>query len=199
MKRCSAVVVMACFILFVMSGAACHRKGSENTESERMNHSEEAVRMETGLPDEADETPETVKEDRLDWPEITENGVDETLFLENLDIDVLETIAAELQALVEETVEEERENPEIVLSEGFVRVFESERYQRVVEMGDSAMKPLYWIIYKSPNAGMYEYICTMAFYELSGYDFLRGDGSFSWANSKEFVERFNEKILAERK
>ena len=63
----------------------------------------------------------------------------------------------------------------------------------MLEIGNPAMKPLYWIIYKSPNAGMYEYICAMALYELSGYDFLNEDGSLSWTNSKEFVERFNEK------
>lgn len=52
------------------------------------------------------------------------------------------------------------------------------------------MKPLYLILYKSPNAGMYEYICAQALYELSGYE-------FEWENSKEFLEKFNEKVLTE--
>lgn len=96
-------------------------------------------------------------------------------------------------------IEEERKNPEIVLSEGFTRVFKSERYNRVLDMGDSAMKPLYWIIYKSSNSGIYEYICAMALYELLGYNFSNEDGTLSWSNSKEFIERFDEKILTERK
>lgn len=147
---------------------------------------------------ESHESQETEKNETPDWSEITENGVDEELFLKNLDIDVLETVATELQALVEETIEEERTKPEIVLSEGFTRVFRSERYHRVLDRGNSAMKPLYWIIYKSPNAGMYEYICAMALCELSGYDFSNEDGALSWTNAREFLKRFDEKILAER-
>ena len=119
--------------------------------------------------------------------------------MENLDAEALETVAAELQTLVEEEVEAERTNPEIVITEGWTRVFDSQQYNKVLNMGESAMKPLYWIIYKSPNAGMYEYICATALYELSGYDFTNEDGSLTWVNSKEFLDRFNEKILSDRK
>ena len=108
-------------------------------------------------------------------------------------------VAAELQALVEEEAEAERENPEIVITEGWIRVFNSHQYTKVLNMGESAMKPLYWIIYKSPNAGMYEYICATALYELSGYDFTNEDGTLTWDNSKELLDRFNEKILNDRK
>lgn len=154
---------------------------------------------ESSLPSEYQDAPEGAEKERLDWPEITEDGVDEPLFLEHLDVEVLETVAAQLQALVDETVQEERENPEIVLSDGFTRVFQSKRYQSVLALGDSAMKPLYWIIYQSPNAGMYEYLCAMALYELSGYDFSNADGTLTWVNSKEFLERFNEAVLQEPK
>lgn len=143
-------------------------------------------------------TPEAAANEPLDWPEITEDGVDEELFYENLDKDVLETVAAELQALVDEEMAAEQENPEIVLAEGYTRVFASERYQNVLDMGEPAMKPLYFIIYKSPNAGMYEHICAMALYELSGYDFTKEDGTLSWANSQEFMEKFNAQMLADR-
>ena len=61
-----------------------------------------------------------------------------------------------------------------------------------------AMKPLYFIIYKSEKAGLYEYICSYALYELSGYNFTKEDGSLTWKNSKEFLERFNEKIIEDR-
>ena len=83
---------------------------------------------------------------------------------------------------------DEREHPEIVITEGWTRVFKSERYQKVLNMGSSAMKPLYLILHKSPNAGMYEYICAKALYELSGYDFY-------WVNSRKFLEEFNKKII----
>lgn len=145
------------------------------------------------------ESQETIETDFLSWLEITEDGVNEELFWENLDAEVLEAVATELQALVEAEVEAERANPEIVITEGWTRVFDSHQYNKVLNMGESAMKPLYWIIYKSPNAGMYEYICATALYELSGYDFTNEDGSLTWNNSKEFLDRFNEKILSDRK
>lgn len=134
----------------------------------------------------------------LDWPEITEEGVDEALFWEHLDIEMLEAVAFELQTLVDEEAEAERENPELVITEGFVRVFDSERYKKVLGLGEAAMKPLYWIIYKSSEAGLYEYICARALAELSGYPFENDDGTQTWTNSKEFLERFDEMVLERR-
>lgn len=135
----------------------------------------------------------------LDWSAISENGVDEALFLENLDLGTLEEIAEELQALVREEKEEERKNPELVLTEGWVRVFDSARYNKVLDMGQAAMKPLYWIIYKSPNTGIYEYICANALYELSGFDFSAEDGALTWSTSKELLEQFNKRIMEDKK
>ncbi len=142
-----------------------------------------------------EESPEGEESSSLDWPEITDEGVDEALFLEHLDIEMLEAVAFELQTLVDEEMEAERENPEIVITEGWVRVFDSDRYKKVLGMGEAAMKPLYWIIYKSPEAGMYEYICAAALAELSGYPLENDDGTQTWTNSKEFLERFDEMVL----
>lgn len=128
------------------------------------------------------------KEKEVTWEEITEDGVNEDLLLKNVDEELLTKIAMELQTLVDEEAEEERENPEIVITEGWTRVFKSDRYKKVLNIGNPAMKPLYLILYKSSNAGIYEYICANALYELSGFD-------FEWSNSKEFLEKFNEKIL----
>ena len=193
-------IFVSCFMLLAMAFlSACNSGGMENAGQKVTQCSEESGREDSPQQSENYEGPEIAEIEALDWPEIKKDGVDEELLWKNLDAGVLETVAAELQALVEETIEEERAHPEIVLSEGFPRVFRSARYSRVLEMGDCAMKPLYWIIYKSPNAGMYEYICAAALYELSGYDFTNEDGSLSWTNSKELVERFNEKLLTERK
>ncbi len=128
---------------------------------------------------------------KIEWNEISKNGIDEESLLKNLDTNILETISTEFQTLVNEETEEERTNPEIVITEGWTRVFKSERYKKVLNIGNAAMKPLYLIIYKSPNAGLYEYICANALYELSGYN-------FEWANSKEFLEKFNEQIIEDR-
>ncbi len=201
-----SLILMSCFLLFSMIFfSACNRNNTEHKELDIAQGLEESEQADSGTPAEGGEeqedstkTQETEGNEPLDWPEITEDGVDEELLYENLDKDVLEKVAAELQALAEETMKEEKENPEIVLSKGYVRVFKSERYNKVLSMGDSAMKPLYFIIYKSPNAGMYEHMCAMALYELSGYDFTKKDGSLTWATSKEFIESFNEKMLADR-
>lgn len=137
------------------------------------------------------DTPNTDVENKVKevtWEEITENGVNEELLFKNVDEELLTQIATELQTLVNEEAEEERKNPEIVITEGWTRVFKSERYKKVLNMGKPAMKPLYLIIYKSPYAGEYEYLCARILYELSGFE-------FEWANSREFLEKFNDKIL----
>ena len=124
----------------------------------------------------------------ITWEEITADGVNEELLLKNVDEEVLTQVATELQTLVSEATEEERRNPEIVITEGWTRVFEYERYKKVLNIGTLAMKPLYLILYKSPYAGEYEYLCARILYQLSGF-------KFEWTNSKEFLEKYNEKIL----
>ena len=52
------------------------------------------------------------------------------------------------QFLVEEELAEERENQEIILSEGFVRFFQKEPYLEVINMGNEAEMPLYYILYE---------------------------------------------------
>ena len=131
-------------------------------------------------------------EEKFTWDEITADGVDEELLFDNIDVETLNTIGKELQTLVDEETEAERANPEIVITEGWTRVFKSERYKRVLALGQAAMKPLYLIVYKSENAGAYEYICARALYELAGCD-------FNWVNSKDFLEKFNEKVISEKK
>ena len=61
--------------------------------------------------------------------------------------------------------------------------------RNVLNIGTPAMKPLYFIIYKSEKAGLYEYICSYALYELSGYNFTKEDGSLTWKNSKRIFRK----------
>lgn len=125
---------------------------------------------------------------KISWDEITKNGVNEELLIQNIDIDVLNEIGNELQTLVNEAYEEERANPEIIFTEGWARILEYDRFKKVVDIGDSAMKPLYLIIYKSQNRGVYEYLCAYALYKISGYDFF-------WSTTDEFMEKFNEEVI----
>lgn len=124
----------------------------------------------------------------ITWEEITANGVNEELLIKNVDKDILTEVSTELQALVAEAYEEERENPEILITEGWARVFNYERFKKVIDIGKPAMKPLYLIIYKSPNRGEYEYLCAYALYKISGYD-------FEWATTDEFMIKFNEYVV----
>ena len=119
---------------------------------------------------------------------ITANGVNEELLIKNVDKDILAEVSTELQILVDEAYEEERENPEILITEGWARVFNYERFKKVIDIGKPAMKPLYLIIYKSPNRGEYEYLCAYALYKISGYD-------FEWATTDEFMMKFNEYVV----
>lgn len=125
---------------------------------------------------------------KITWDEITKNGVNEELLIQNIDIDVLNEIGNELQTLVNEAYEEERANPEIIFTEGWARILEYDRFKKVVDIGVPAMKPLYLIIYKSQNRGIYEYLCAYALYKISGYDFF-------WSTTDEFMEKFNEEVL----
>lgn len=181
------LTIFLCGILLLFTG--CNQKTSIYTEHQVTT---ESGNLSTDVPSENRDEPSTdVQTKKIKWSEITEDGVNEGLLFENIDTTTLEAIASELQALVDETIEEERKNPEIVLTAGFPRVFKSERYKKVLDMGENAMKPLYWIIYKSESAGIYEYICAMALYDLS-------DFNFEWSNSKEFIEKFNCTILENR-
>ena len=128
---------------------------------------------------------------KITWEEITANGVNEELLLQNIDIDVLNEIGSELQTLVNEAYEEERANPEIIVTEGWARILEYDRFKKVVDIGVPAMKPLYLIIYKSQNRGVYEYLCAYALYKISRYNFFL-------STTDEFMEKFNEQVLKDK-
>lgn len=187
--------ILAILLLAVLCLTSCSQN---NTAAESVQQNE--TEKETEMPGEIASDTEKQEEDTtqnlaIKWDEITEDGVNEELLYENMDTDTLEYVAAELQTLVEEEAEAEKENLDIVLKEGWVRVFESEHYANVLKFGNKAMKPLYWIIYKSSNAGQYEYICAYALYEISGYDFTDENGCLTWSDSKEFLNVFNEQVI----
>ena len=145
----------------------------------------------------SDTVVETDSSYSADWSDISANGLNEASFLEKLDTEILEDVALKIQTMVDEEVAEESENPEIVLSEGFVRVFKTENYQEVISIGERAEMPLYYILYKSNSDGMYEFICATALSELTGLDFMNESGAYyDWTSGKEYLELFNEYMLS---
>lgn len=131
-------------------------------------------------------------EEIIEWNEITEDGVNEEILLQNVDINSLEKIATLLQSLSSEIAQKEQEDINFYLSGGWYKyILDSQQFNEVIDMGNDAIKPLYLIIYKSPNQGSYEYICAMALSKLVNFDNV----SDSWSTSKGFLEKFNQKII----
>ena len=133
--------------------------------------------------------------ENIEWNEITEDGVNEKLLVQNVNIKDLEKIATLLQSLSEEIAQKEKEDINFYLSAGWYKyTLDSQQFNEVINMGNDAIKPLYLIIYKSPNQGSYEYICAMALSKLVDFD----DVTDSWSTSKEFLEKFNKKVISNR-
>ena len=137
-------------------------------------------------------------ESSLTWEGLSRDGIDETVFWKTVNEENLKTVALEFQDLTDFIGEKSRKNPEYArTAEWFNDVKNSDEYARVLAMGDGAVKPLYWIIYKSEQQGLYEYICAMALDELTGYDYSTVNEGNGWSTSKELLELLNDKILEE--
>lgn len=145
-------------------------------------------------------------EDKVDrnedivWDEVTENGVDEELLLKNIDEKTLTFIAQQFQDICTKIGEKEKKDKFYWLKgEWYHDVMDSKQYHNVILLGNKAMKPLFLIIYKSPIAGLYEWICSKALTEISGFDFSNENNGAGWGNSKEFLEMFIDRVLEQKK
>ena len=115
--------------------------------------------------------------------------------MQNVNTKYLEKIATLLQSLSEEIAQKEQDDIDFYLSAGWYKyALDSQQFTEVINMGNDAIKPLYLIIYKSPNQGSYEYMCAMALSELVNFDNVAD----SWSTSKEFLEKFNQKVIRNR-
>ncbi len=190
-NRCAKTLGLVCIIGIFIIFAGCSDKASKPVKTVGSEDKTTAFSNNTEK--------NHVKEASPDWSAITANGLDEEKFLEKLNVEDLKEIASQLQALVIEEEKEERENPDIVITEGYPRVFKKAQYKKVTDMGERAEMPLYYIIYKSDNNGMYEHICATALSELTGFRFMDDSGSYmQWSTAKEYLELFNAYIIRER-
>lgn len=122
---------------------------------------------------------------------ITIDEMDEENFIEHLDTDILTTVAEKLQEEVDEIVRKEAADPGAAFRSEWVLDFRiSEQYHYVINQGVKAVKPMYYILYKSNQAGLYEYLISAAIYEIIGYDFSNDKG-YQWADAFEFREQYN--------
>ena len=124
----------------------------------------------------------------------------EDIVFQNLDIGVLEEIAEKLQNRVKEAEVAEAEDPTFTLEgKWYPFMFDSNAYKEVVALGEKAMLPLFWILYKSPNAGLYEYTCASALAELSEVYFEDETAFSDWKDSRDFLEQFITRIAEENR
>ena len=133
-----------------------------------------------------------------DWKEVSKNGVDETLLIKNIDEKVLTYVAKQLQNLCDEIGEKGVKDKYYRLTGWYNDVVYSKQYKSVVSLGKKAMKPLFLIIYKSKEAGMYEWVCSKALDEISGFDFSGLNNGAGWSNSREFLKAFTDKIIEQK-
>ena len=200
MRKSFIWVIITCVAAFISFSAILIGCGSKidtdtsNDEISAVNIENDNVDTDTFNSNQTSEAP--IENTIITWDEITDSGVDEELLLNNVDTEILELIANNFRGVIEEEKREEDNNPEIVLTEGWVRIFQKEKYKEVIALGKSAIKPLYLILYKSENDGLYEYLCASALQEISGITFCDEDiGTQGWSTAKEYLELFTQEIL----
>lgn len=196
-----AMLVICLILLF----SSCkNQKDFSNNNNKTKTEKQVSTKKEEKLEPTEDKTEPT--EDKVDrnedivWDEVTENGVDEELLLKNIDEKTLTFIAQQFQDICTKIGEKEKKDKFYWLKgEWYHDVMDSKQYHNVILLGNKAMKPLFLIIYKSPIAGLYEWICSKALTEISGFDFSNENNGAGWGNSKEFLEMFIDRVLEREK
>lgn len=143
------------------------------------------------------------------WSPIRDTKISESEFIEDLDSDILTDVAKELQSLTKEISKKQDENPEYVLRGEWVNFSHSKQYLSVLDFGIKAVKPLYYILYKSNEAGLYEYLISSAINDITGltnsisnqnkigivdYYSLSNGNEELWSDSNEFRNLYNQSI-----
>ncbi len=183
-KHYTFMIVIVCFVMFL---SACNNLNtSSNNKGETKTENHNSISFEKN----SEEQEEVV------WIEVNKNGVNEDLLIKNIDEETLTYIAQQLQDVCKEIDEKGQKDKNYWLTgQWYDDVMNSKQYNNVVSLGKKAMKPLFLIIYKSEKAGMYEWVCSKALTEISGFDFSGENDGAGWRNSKEFLEMFIAKII----
>ena len=190
-------------LIFLFSSCKNQKDFSNNNNKIKTEKQVSTKKEEKLEPNEDKTEPNEDKVDRNEdivWDEVTENGVDEELLLKNIDEKTLTFIAQQFQDICTKIGEKEKKDKFYWLKgEWYHDVMDSKQYHNVILLGNKAMKPLFLIIYKSPIAGLYEWICSKALTEISRFDFSNENNGAGWGNSKEFLEMFIDRVLEQKK
>ena len=113
MKKVIIVVSVAILCIVIGVGVSYLLFASDRIE-DKQEEQLPVPELSEGLGGESDAAQENKdnEQNEIKWEEITKDGVNEELLLQNIDIDILNQIGSELQTLVKEAYEEERANPE---------------------------------------------------------------------------------------
>lgn len=199
MKRDRRIVLLFLVLCLLLTVSACGRTDDVWQEGGTAEKAEEVEAAQT------DETEAQAFADgegpgEITWDETGEDGtVDEVLLIENTDTETLTYVAQQLQDLCSEIGEKgEKDKTYWLTGQWYSDATGSEQYANVVSLGEKAEKPLFLIIWKSENAGMYEWVCSRALDEISGLDFSEENNGAGWRDSKEFLEMFIRRIAEQR-
>lgn len=185
-RKC--IIILSIALITLLTISSCNNSlSSDLRETEDFSSHIESTEHNNISTDIAPSLPNQEKERII----ITVDELDEETFIEHLDIDILTTVAEKLQEVTDEIVRKQAADPESVIKGEWVTDFRnSEQYQYVIDQGVKVVKPLYYILYKSNQAGLYEYIISSAIYDIIGYDFS-DNKDYQWANAYEFREKYN--------
>lgn len=183
-KHYTFMIVIVCFVMFL---SACNNLNTSiNNKDETKIENHNSISFEKN----------SEEQEAVVWIEVNKNGVNEDLLIKNIDEETLTYIAQQLQDVCKEIDEKGQKDKNYWLTgQWYHDVMNSKQYNNVVSLGKKAMKPLFLIIYKSEKAGMYEWVCSKALTEISGFDFSGENDGAGWRNSKEFLEMFIAKII----
>lgn len=104
------------------------------------------------------------------------------------------SIENKMESLMTEIDDLSKNNEQLALnSNPYAYVENSKDYKEIVEMGVRAVKPLYDLLYKSPDAGLYEYILALAIQEITQQEYIY-HVDYGWKNSLEFRLCYETKV-----
>lgn len=106
----------------------------------------------------------------------------------------LDDINTNMNSLMTEIETEMRTKPQVAMMGSPINIIkESQSYKNIVALGLQAVKPLYDKLYDSRDAGLYEYILSLAIEEISQEEFIY-NATYGWKNSLEFRMAYETKV-----
>ena len=85
-------------------------------------------------------------------------------------------------------------NPELSMMGSPISLIEnSQSYKNIIKLGLNGVKPLYDKLYDSKDAGLYEYILSLAIEDITQEKFVYNK-DYGWKNSLEFRLSYEAKV-----